>query len=177
VTRDTSARAWPGSAESGTARVVVAGLGNEYRRDDGVGPLVVARAVNETGAADNVGPLADPLDLVGRWDGASLAIVVDAVRSGAQPGTIRLVELEPGGPADAEAAGGGRSATSTHGIGLARVFRLARAIGHAPVRVVVVGIEGEDFEMGTGLSPAVEAAVPHAVRHVVDLIREIRRCA
>jgi len=153
--------------------VVVAGLGHEYRRDDGVGPLVAARAAGLTEAAHDVGPLADPLDLLGRWDGASLAIVVDAVRSGAPPGTIRLVELEPG----ATAVGGNSPTTSTHGIGLAGVFRLARAVGQAPARVVVVGIEGEDFGRGPGLSPAVEAAVPGAVRRVADLIKGAGSCA
>ncbi len=174
MTRPTSRVAVPEPASHRNARVIVAGLGHEYRRDDGVGPLVAANAVAVAGFAEDVGPLADPLDLLGRWDGANLVIVVDAVRSGAPPGTVRLVELEP------EAAGGasgGQSATSTHGIGLAGVLRLARAIDQAPARVVVVGIEGEDFGNGSGLSPAVEAAVPQAVRQVVELIAEGQQCA
>ena len=72
---------------------------------------------------------------------------------------------------------GTRRSTSTHGIGLAGVLRLARAVGHAPGRVVVVGIEGDDFGRGPGLSPAVDAAVPGAVRRVVELISEVRPCA
>lgn len=155
--------------------VVVAGLGSEYRRDDGAGLLVAARAVEEAGVGRDIGPMTDPLDLLGVWDGAGLAVVVDAVRSGAAPGTVHVVELTDG-------AGGGvpadRSATTTtHGIGLASVLRLARAVGNAPDRVVVVGVEGEDFGRGTGLSPAVGAALPAAVRRVVDLISEIRTCA
>ncbi len=42
---------------------------------------------------------------------------------------------------------------------LPRVLRLAQAMGHPPRRVVVVGIEGENFADGVGLSPAVELAV------------------
>ncbi len=167
----------PPSAER-TARVVVAGMGSEHRRDDGAGPLVARRALEELGAGRDVGPLVDPLDLLGRWDGAELVVVVDAVRSGAAPGTIRLVELDTGastGGFDRQAgtARGGSATTSTHGIGLAGVLRLARAVGQAPGRVVMVGIEGDDFGRGTGLSPAVAAAVPRAVRHVVELISEI----
>jgi Ni,Fe-hydrogenase maturation factor len=37
---------------------------------------------------------------------------------------------------------------------------------------VVVGIEGERFDLGQGLSEKVEAAVPEAVQRVVELIRE-----
>jgi hydrogenase maturation protease len=61
---------------------------------------------------------------------------------------------------------------STHGIGLAGVLRLSRALGQAPQRLVVVGIEGERFDLGQGLSEKVEAAVPEAVQRVVELIRE-----
>jgi len=155
-------------------RVVVAGLGSEYRRDDGAGPLIAARAVAEAGSGRNIGPVTDPLDLLGAWDGAELAIVVDAVRSGMVPGTLRVLELT--------AAGGGRpagpsGATSTHGVGLAGVLRLAHAVGQAPARVVVVGIEGQDFGRGLGLSPAVDATVPGAVHRVVELINEVRPCA
>jgi hydrogenase maturation protease len=151
--------------------VVVAGLGSEYRHDDGAGPLVAARAVDEAGLGRDIGPIADPLDLLGAWDGADLVVVVDAVRSGAPAGTVRVVEI------DGEADLGGSSATSTHGIGLAGVLRLARAVGHAPVRVAVVGIEGENFGRGMGLSPAVESALPTAVHRVVELIGEVATCA
>jgi hydrogenase maturation protease len=152
-------------------RVVVVGMGSEYRRDDGAGPAVADLVTREAGGVTNLGPIADPLDLLGLWDDADLAIVVDAVRTGAEPGTVRLIELGTGPPADPEdptpPAG-----SSTHGIGLAGVLRLARAIGRAPRRVVVVGIEGGDFGQGEGLSPAVARALPHAARHVTELVTE-----
>jgi hydrogenase maturation protease len=170
--------------------VVVAGFGSEYRHDDGVGVEVAARLSGLTGVRD-VGPVADPLDLLGRWDDADLAVVVDALRSGDVPGTLRSIELPAGGgatPREHAADGvppssadvrlpGGPPATSTHGIGLAGVIRLARAVGRAPGRVVVVGIEGDDFSQGIGLSPAVAAAVPRAVALVTRIIEEERRCA
>ncbi len=148
--------------------VVVAGLGNEYRRDDGAGPLAAARIAEKLAALD-IGPVVDPLDLLGRWDHADLAVIVDAVRSGSPPGTVQLVELP--------AQGVGRPVTSTHGIDLAGVLRLARTVGGAPGRVLVVGIEGADFGDGTGLSPEVDAAVTVAVQKVVDLIEEVTPCA
>jgi hydrogenase maturation protease len=153
--------------------VMVVGLGSEFRRDDGAGPLIAARAVDVAGVGRDVGPIADPLDLLGVWDGADLVVVVDAVRSGAIPGTVQVVELgnEPGADVSRSVT------TSTHGIGLAGVLRLARAVGHAPLRVAVVGIEGDDFGRGAGLSPAVEAALPTAVRRVVELIGGVPTCA
>jgi hydrogenase maturation protease len=119
-----------------------------------------------------VGPLDDPLDLLGLWDDAALAVVVDAVSSGCPPGTVQVIELDPAvpGPAGQRRAAG---MSSTHGIGLSGVYRLARAIERAPVRVVVVGIEGSDFGQGVGLSRGVEEGVAHAARHVVEMIREV----
>lgn len=172
--------------------VVVVGLGAGGRHDDGVGPVVCARAAGLSRARD-VGPAIDPLDLLGRWDGASLAVVIDAIRSGASPGTIRVVELDasptaaaPQGstagmptPGDPGATHEGRESkpTSSHGIGLVETLRLARAVGQAPARVVVVGIEGQDFSQGIGLSPPVRAAVPAAVREVVRVVEEEYPCA
>ena len=66
-------------------RVVVAGLGSEYRRDDGAGPAAVSLVVQQCPGVTVVAPLDDPLDLLGLWDGADLAVVVDAVSSGSPP--------------------------------------------------------------------------------------------
>jgi Ni,Fe-hydrogenase maturation factor len=57
------------------------------------------------------------------------------------------------------------------------VLRLARAIDQAPRRLVVVGIEGERFDLGEGLSDLVAAVVPEAVQRVVALIEEAQSCA
>lgn len=151
-------------------RVVVAGMGSEYRRDDGAGPAVAERVGQARPGVVVVGPLSDPLDLLGLWDDADLAVVVDAVRSGRAPGTVQLLDLDTGSRAGAALAL--PRPTSTHGIGLVGALRLARAVGSAPKRVVVVGIEGQDFGQGTGLSHAVERAVEEAAQHVLELITE-----
>ena len=153
-------------------RIVVAGIGSEYRRDDGAGPAVAAQVADLVGGVTDLGAIADPLDLLGLWDGADLAVVVDAVRSGAEPGTVRLVELDTA--AGTGPVGDTSRTTSTHAMGLTDVFRLAQAVGAAPGRVVVVGIEGSDFGQGTGLSPAVAQSVAHATRQVAELIGDAR---
>lgn len=155
--------------------VVVAGLGSEYRLDDGVGGVVAASIAASTLSALDIGPISEPLDLLGPWNDADVAIVIDATRSGAAPGTIRVVEVH----VDDDGEGGdeiGSSETSTHGIGLAGALRLARALHQAPSRLVVVGVEGERFGFGEGLSALVAAAVPEAVRRAVELIEEVRTC-
>jgi hydrogenase maturation protease len=154
--------------------IVVAGLGSAYRGDDAVGPLVAALAAAEVSPAVDVGPIEDPLDLLGRFDGVDLAVVVDAVRSGAPVGSVRVFEIELGSGHEDEV---GVAMTSTHGIGLVGVVRLARAVGRAPRRLAVVMIEGEVFDLGREMSDAVVAAVPEAVSAVVRLIEEVEQCA
>ncbi len=156
-------------APATTARVVVVGMGSEYRRDDGVGVAVADEVARICPQVIRLGPIGEPLDLLGLWDGADLVVVVDAVRSGAPPGTVQLIELSEGVGAGS-APSGPPGTTSTHGIGLSGVLRLARALDRAPRRVVVVGIEGGEFGDGVGLSPPVERAVSHAARHVRELV-------
>jgi hydrogenase maturation protease len=57
---------------------------------------------------------------------------------------------------------------STHALGLAAAIELARELGRLPRRLVVYGIEGERFELGEGLTPAVGDAVER-------LVAELRR--
>ena len=114
------------------------------------------------------GPLGEPLDLLDDWEGADLAIVVDAVRSGAPPGTVTLNWL--GEALDALSPARSRR-PSTHGLGVADVYRLAVEMGVAPQRVALVGVEGQDFSHGEGLSAPVHAGVARATALVVDVVR------
>ena len=71
---------------SGPARVpvVVIGVGNEFRRDDGAGPAVIGQLRDLV--PSGVGLVitdGEPTRLIEAWTGAALAVVVDAVR--AQP--------------------------------------------------------------------------------------------
>ena len=155
--------------------VVVAGIGNSYRGDDGVGPLVANLCANATLGVRDIGPLEEPLDLLGRFEGVDLAIVIDAVRSGAPIGSVRILDvdvssLDESGEVET-------TVTSTHGIGLVGVLRLARAIGHAPRRLVVVAVEGETFALGSEMSAAVVAAVPAVISAVATLIEKEKLCA
>jgi hydrogenase maturation protease len=135
--------------------VVVIGVGNAARGDDAAG-LVVARRV---GGREHEG---DPLALLEAWEGAATAVVIDAVRSGAVPGTVHRFEA-----GDAALPARLRSSTSTHAVGLAEAIELARALDRLPPRLIVYGIEGERFTAGAELSPAVAAAVEVVAAAVV----------
>ena len=146
-----------------TAGVVVIGIGNPLRRDDGIGPAVAASvAAHDLSGTPVLTCAAEPTALLDAWEGAALAVLIDAV-AGDRPGRVRTCSL-----ADlAEAA-----PVSSHDLGLRQAYELGRALGRAPESVVVVTVDIADTGHGQGLSPAVAAALPHAVRAVVALLGE-----
>jgi hydrogenase maturation protease len=141
--------------------VLVIGVGNPYRRDDAVG-LIVARTLREKNL-DGVKVLemsGEGAALIEAWQNAERVIVIDAVCSGAAPGTIFRFEAHR------------RSIPtrffrySTHNLGLAEAIELARSLGQLPKELIVYGIEGRDFTVGEGLSPE----VAHAASQVLERI-------
>jgi hydrogenase maturation protease len=148
------------STETGRPRAVVIGVGNEYRRDDGVGLQVLSRlrgAVPESvGLVSSDG---EPAALIEAWAGADLAVVVDALRatsghpeSGpAQPGRTFRLEIGQAGQRPA-------ATVSSHGLGLGEAIGLAQVLGRMPGRLIVHAVEVGDCGYGVGLTPAVAAA-------------------
>lgn len=147
-------------------RVVVIGVGNPYRSDDGAGPET-ARLVGERLPAVEVVELdGEPSGLLEAWNGADLAFVVDAVHShAAAPGGVHRIELGAGGVARPS-----RSPTS-HGLGPGDAVALGQVLDRLPHQLVLYGIEGESFAAGLGLSPAVRAAVTVVAEHIEGEVR------
>ena len=146
-------------------RVLIAGVGNLLRGDDGFGPAVVERLgalpagvqAIETG----IGGMALLQELMSGWDGL---VVVDAVDRGAAPG--RVFVLEP-------AVGAAVHVPDVHLANPDRVLSMAKALGVLPARVRIVGCQPAEVDaLGEGLSPAVERALPHAVAQVHAIVRE-----
>jgi hydrogenase maturation protease len=141
---------------------LVVGIGSALG-DDAVGPEVVAHLTSVPGV-DVVEHVA-PASLVELIAGRGLVVIVDAVVSGAAPGTVQVLT-----PAELPLSGT-FGAAGTHGVGLAEAVELAAVLGRLPERLVVVGVE-VDAPPGeaSAMSTAVGAAVPHAVSAVLDVL-------
>ncbi|HXP18526.1 MAG TPA: hydrogenase maturation protease [Streptosporangiaceae bacterium] len=143
----------PAGEPGGNRAVVVIGVGNEFRRDDGAGPEVLARLRDQV--ADNVRLVVsdgEPARLIEAWAGASLALVVDAVRADpVTPGRIHRLVLDQAGAEHVRPV-------SSHGLGLGEAIGLARALNLMPDRLIVHAVEAAEFGFGVGLTPAVAAA-------------------
>lgn len=152
---------------------LVVGLGSPDRGDDAVGPAVAADVAALGLAGVEVVTHEDPTALVDLWSDRDLAVVVDAVCSGAPPGSVTV--LETGGDARPlpESAWAGTGRGGTHAFGLAAAVELSRALHRLPPRVVVVGVEAAAFEHGEPLSPPVTEALPAAVHAVLAAVRPV----
>ena len=141
--------------------VVVIGIGNSYRRDDGAGPAVAAaldaRAVPGVRVFSDTG---DPCVILDAWADARLAVVVDAaVATPSAPGRIHRCTIDQLQ---------GASRVSSHGVDIAMVLALGEALDRMPADVVVFAIEVTETGYGVGLPPTVAAAIPHAVAAVMS---------
>jgi hydrogenase maturation protease len=130
------------------------------RGDDAAG-ILMARRLAERGI-ETVQHRGGILDLIEIWGTADCVVVVDAVLSGAAPGTLHIRDaLTPELRNDV-------FRSSTHAFGLADAVNLARALDRLPEKLTIYGIEAAQFVPGTPPCSQVLAAVDCAVKHIAS---------
>ena len=151
--------------------VLVIGVGNELRGDDGAGVEVVRRLSERAGQAGiEVGEHPyEPSGLLDAWQGRDAVVLVDTMHSGAPPGTIRRFD------ASAEPLAALHGSSSTHAFGLDEAIELGRALDRLPRRVIVFAVEGRTFEAGTGLSDEVKSVIPALASAVLREANQLAR--
>lgn len=137
-------------------KIIVAGIGNLLMGDDGLGVHAVQAMMHK--------PLVPGVHLVDAGTSAlSLAVdleradgllLLDAVRSGARPGTLHQL--------DGDAVGPPRLPRSLHEYGVAHVLAQMDAV-RRPRHIVVLGLEPDLVAFGMTLSPPVARALPGLV--------------
>ena len=156
-------------ASPGSPKILVIGIGNPFRSDDAAG-LRVVRKLKETrfDAATLLEHSGEGAALMETWKGAEAVILIDAVSSGAAPGTLHHLEpLTKPLPA-------AMFQHSTHAFSVSQAIELSRALNQLPAHLVVFGIEGKDFQAGERLSPEVAGALPNIAKQVMEEIRRLR---
>ena len=149
-------------------KTLILGLGNPLVSDDSVGLRVAAelkRLLADRPEVDVDEEYWGGLRLMERMIGYDRAIVVDAICTGARPGTIH--QLTP------DAIPTQRSA-SAHDVNLSTALELGRRTEmHLPANenVLLIGIEAEDvLTFSEECTPAVREAVPRAVQTVIKAL-------
>lgn len=153
-------------------KTIVVGLGSPLLCDDSVGLKVAQEVRRRLGDASDITVEEDVrggLHLMELLTGYDRAIVVDAIVTGAAPGTIHQLT-----PDDIPTQ---RSA-SAHDVNLPTALELGRHVGaHLPAAadILLVGIEAADIlTFNEECTPEVAAAIPRAVEIVLAALDQPR---
>jgi hydrogenase maturation protease len=150
-------------------RTLVAGLGNVFHGDDGVGVAVVS-ALAAAELPDGV--TVSDFGIRGvhlayeLLDGYDLVVLVDAVQRGGPPGTVHVIDHLP------TATGTGDPLLDAHDMAPDEVLALVPALGGTLGRVIVVGCEIASALPCAELSAEVRSAVPALADEVLRIVRE-----
>ena len=99
------------------------------------------------------------------WSDCRLAIIVDAISADKPAGEIfeinnaDFLEADPG-------------LLSSHGGGIVEAWKLSEAIGSLPQKLIVFGIVGKNFNSGTEICHAVQAAGEQLVERITQRLEE-----
>jgi hydrogenase maturation protease len=156
--------------EASARQVLVVGVGNPDRGDDGVGPLVAKElsGVLPTGVAVTW-PSGDAMSLIAAWSGFDAVIFIDAAAPTTTPGRIHRLDL-----AGAELPRGLNYASS-HALSIADAIGIARALRQAPQDIIVYAVEGASFARGAPMTPEVRAAAAEVGGRVVAEVASLRQ--
>lgn len=142
-------------------KVLILGIGNRLRGDDAVGSILAERLKKKLDI-----PIIDAEDVPENYlgpieaSGTNLVLVLDAADLGAIPGDLSLVEMN-----QLKEMG-----VSTHTANLALLFRVIPKSRRPDA--VLVAIQPEQMETGSGLSRNVEIAMKGLERLLVQLFKE-----
>lgn len=147
-------------------KLLIAGVGNIFCTDDGFGSAVAQRLAGST--FPNGVELVDfgirGVHLAYQLlDGYDALVLIDAAPHGQSPGTVSLLQVDQVRPVAGAVVDG-------HGMEPAAVLGLLESLGGRVGRVLIVGCEPESVAEGIGLTDAVAAAVPAAVRLVRRIV-------
>ncbi len=152
-------------------KVLVIGLGNPDRGDDGIGAVVaqalVGRLPPDVAVKVRRGDL---LALIQDWEGFEAIVCIDAAAPMGVPGRICRVDL------NSSELPRTLSFTSSHALGLPEAIELARSLQLAPRQIIVYAIESDSFGSCAPLTPAVAAAAHVVADQVVAEVDRLRCC-
>lgn len=148
-------------------KIVILGIGNLLLSDEGVGVHVANELMRRElplGVSVVEGGT-DGFRLLNVITEADRLIVIDAVKGGAEPGSIYSFDINevrncPSG-----------FKTSVHQIGILEVIDLSGLIGKTP-HTTVIGVEPKSLEMGMELSPEVKSKIPRIIELIFEELKK-----
>ncbi len=141
--------------------ILLIGVGNDFRTDDGVGPCAVREIRRRNYAHVTVMEASgEGAALMEAWKGYDCVLIVDAICSGATRGAVHRIDVV------ARPFPKGLFRFSSHSFGVGEAIEMARQLKLLPRVVLLYGIEGCQFETGAGLSNDVIRSMPRLLKLV-----------
>lgn len=144
-------------------RVAIIGIGNILMSDDGAGVRVLEFLDSLPDNVEIIELATGGMSLLHKLDGLDMAIIADAVDFGCKPGEVRV--FKPEDVTSIKTVG-----YSLHDLDILKVLELAKQMGTLPKHVFIAAIQPKSLEMGEGLSPEVEKALPELARQIHSLL-------
>lgn len=142
------------------------GVGNLLLSDEGVGVRAIEaleqRFIFPKGVVLQDGGTSG-MELLEVMASRELVIVVDAVRSNSQPGSLFILE-------DDDVPAFFSERLSPHQLGLADVLMALRLTDEFPKQLILLGIEPASLAPGMALTPIVSQAMEAAIEQVIRLL-------
>ena len=147
-------------------RTLVIGVGNLYRRDDGAGIHVVNQLKKKAPTLDAIDVALGSVEILEAMIGYERVIIVDAMVTGAEPGSYFHVNIAMGDEPPV--------VSYSHGIDLITTLELGKRLytDQMPKELMVIGIEVEDtLTMSEECTPRVRDAVEKVVDEIIAIVK------
>ena len=149
-------------------KLLIIGIGNEMRQDDGLGRhvarILARRSAPGVTVVESAG---EGTSLIELWKWHDQVILIDAFSSDSTPGLLHSID------ASITRVPQQLFHASSHAFGIAEAVEVSRRLDILPATVLIYGIEGEDFGHGAGLSESVSDKINDLLDVVDAKMREL----
>jgi hydrogenase maturation protease len=147
--------------ETPPPRTVVIGVGNLLLKDEGIG-IHAVKTLQEIDLPPDVNLIdgGTSPDLIACTRAGDKLIIIDAARAGGEPGDVYRFLPE-------DLAEGRQTLTSAHEMGVVENLKIMTLTGSSPRETVIIGVEPEEIDWGTELSPRLRERLPEIVKVVL----------
>ena len=144
-------------------KLIILGVGNELKSDDGIGPFIISRLKKENIENDNlllIDAQTVPENFTGkiRKENPTHLIIVDACLMNSDPGDMKIVDKD-----DFASIG-----ISTHSMSLS--FFVKYLEQDSDINIIFVGIEPKTMDWGNAPTPSVQNAAYEFIKTLKGII-------
>lgn len=150
--------------------IIIVGIGNQYRGDDGAGWAVIDGLPASVGSSIKLVKLrGDIAALIEIFSSYAKVYVVDACLGSSLVGTWQRIDLHQ------QAIPNENPQTSTHGFGLSQAISIAKNLDQLPEKLILYALSGDTYGFCDTLSPPVVKSVDQVIQAILNE-EDIRSC-